>query len=216
MVTERLSEERLLPYKAICSDDLAAAVALYEWNNQMSGAWWCLIAHLEVVVRNAIHDSLSEWSIREHGDSRWFLTGAKLFPWETRDVISGARRRAISRGRVETPGRVVAELTLGFWCFLLAARYERSLWVPTLRRAFPHLMGTGMRRDVHKAVKEVHLLRNRIAHHEPIHDRPLDDLHRSALRVVGWICPVTAEWIRERSAVPRLLRRRPGRLGSPN
>jgi len=99
---------------------------------------------------------------------------------------------------------------------LLAARYERSLWVPALRFAFPHLLGHGMRRQAHDAVHGLHGLRNRIAHHEPIHDRQLDELHRTTLRVVGWICPVTAEWIRERSVVPRLLRRRPGRLGSPN
>ncbi|HZM84079.1 MAG TPA: hypothetical protein VFC19_50820 [Candidatus Limnocylindrales bacterium] len=88
--------------------------------------------------------------------------------------------------------------------------------MPALRYAFPHLLGQGMRHHAHDAIHGLHGLRNRIAHHEPIHDRQLDELHRTALRVVGWICPVTAEWIGQRSTVPGLLRRRRSRLGSPN
>lgn len=213
VIAERLSAERLHPYKAICAHDLAAAMALYEWNSQTSGAWWALISHFEVVVRNTMHERLTEWSLLEHGDGRWYIALDTIFSDESRKAIADARRRVAYQGRGETPGRVVAELTLGFWCYLLSAHYERTLWRVCLYRAWP---GKGLRREVHDGVRQWHRLRNRIAHHEPIHDRPLDELHRSALRVVGWICPLTAEWIGERSAVPGLLRRRPGRLGSPN
>jgi hypothetical protein len=216
MVARRLSPERLRPYLAICTGDLAAAIALYEWNGEVGGAWWSVIGQLEVILRNAIHERLTAQSIEAWGDARWYLTYGPLFPQETQRLVAEARRRAAAGAHGETPGRVVAELSLGFWRFLLAARYERSLWVPSLRFAFPHLLGQGMRRQAHDAVQGLHGLRNRIAHHEPIHDRSLDELHRTALRVVGWICPMTAEWIRDRSAVPGLLRRRPGRLGSPN
>ena len=99
----------------------------------------------------------------------------------------------------------MAELPFGFWRFLLSSRYERTLWLPCLRDAFPGIRGRGMRRDVHDAMRDLHLLRNRIAHHEPIHNRPLLELHAVALTTAGWICPTTRRWIAARSRVPALL-----------
>jgi hypothetical protein len=78
---------------------------------------------------------------------------------------------------------------------LLAGRYERSLWFPCLRHAFPGIRG-----------RSLHLLRNRIAHHEPVYNRQLGKLHDQALTLAGWVCPITRQWIAERSRVPELLR----------
>jgi hypothetical protein len=39
----------------------------------------------------------------------------------------------------------------------------------------------------------IHQLRNRIAHHEPIHNRPLARLHEDALLVAEWACPGTRD-----------------------
>jgi hypothetical protein len=55
----------------------------------------------------------------------------------------------------------------------------------------------------------VHLSRNRIAHHEPMFNRPLLDIHLTALELVGWICPVSKAWIERRCPVRRVLERRP-------
>jgi hypothetical protein len=54
-------------------------------------------------------------------------------------------------------------------------------------------------------MRDLHVLRNRIAHHEPIHNRPLGELHAVALTTAGWICPTTRGWIAARSRVPALL-----------
>jgi len=54
-------------------------------------------------------------------------------------------------------------------------------------------------------MRSLHLLRNRIAHHEPIYNRPLANLHEQALTVAGWVCPVTRQWMADRSRVPALL-----------
>jgi hypothetical protein len=121
--------------------------------------------------------------------------------------IDAARRRARRGGAVETPGRVVAELSFGFWSFLLSGRYERTLWLPCLRPAFSH--HRGMRRAVNDAVRDLHLLRNRIAHLEPVHNRPLATLHDTTLTVAGWICPVSQAWIEERCQVREVLADRP-------
>lgn len=47
--------------------------------------------------------------------------------------------RATRRGReVEVHGTVIAELSFGFWRYLVASRYLTALWIPGARAAIPH------------------------------------------------------------------------------
>lgn len=209
VLENRLSAERLAPYRAAVGGDLRNALRLYEWNREVAAAFGATLGDLEVLLRNAMHDQLTAWSSTQHAEPCWYLDPDRLFTTDALDDIAKARRRATRNGRPETPGRVMAELTLGFWRYLLASRYERTLWLPCLRAAFPGLRGRGMRRDVNDAVRDLQLLRNRIAHHEPIHDRPLPALHATAMRVAGWVCPVSQRWIESRCRVNLLLSARP-------
>jgi hypothetical protein len=201
----RISVERFAPYRVAAANDLMRAVSLYEKNSELSAAFWVVLSDLEVLVRNSMHENLAAWSMDRYGHPGWYLDHGRVFNQQTIDDIVAARRHLAANGRLETPGRVVAELPFGFWRFLLSGRYERSLWLPCLRGAFPAIEGRGMRRDVHEALRDLHLLRNRIAHHEPIHNRPLRVLHERALTVAGWVCPVTRQWMAQRSRVPALL-----------
>jgi hypothetical protein len=210
VLERRLSVERLGPYRRAVDDDLGAAIALYEWNAEAAAALWVTLGHVEVLVRNAMHEQLTRWSAAEFDQPRWYLDPTRRLAEIARRDIADARRRATRTGQPETPGRVVAELTLGFWRYLLAARYERALWLTCLRPAFPGIAGRGMRRDVHDALADLHVLRNRIAHHEPVHNRPLKHLHRTALSVAEWVCPDTRRWIEARSLVEPVLAARPG------
>jgi hypothetical protein len=204
-IERRISAERLAPYRAAVAGDLLGAVSLYEKNTELSAAFWAVLCDLEILVRNAMHDKLTAWSVARYGQPGWYLGHGDVFNVQTAGDIDMARRHLAANGRPETPGRVVAELPLGFWRFLLSSRYERSLWLPCLRGAFPGIQGRGMRRDVHDAMRELHLLRNRIAHHEPIHNRPLGRLHDLTLTAAGWVCPVTRQWMADRSRVPALI-----------
>lgn len=204
-VAARISAERFAPYLAAAGDDPRGGMQLYERNLELSMAFWGVLSDLEILVRNAMHERLTFWSVRRYGEAAWYLDQGKVFRDEAWVVIEAARRHSTAGGRAETPGRVVAELPMGFWRFLLTSHYERSLWMPCLRHAFPGLQGRGLRRDVHDAVRDLHVLRNRIAHHEPIHNRPLGRLHDQALTVAGWVCPVSRQWITARSRVPELL-----------
>jgi hypothetical protein len=201
----RISAERLAPYRVAAEGDLRRAVGLYEKNAELSAAFWVVLCDLEVLVRNAMHNELTAWSVARYGRAAWYLDHGKVFNEQTINDIERARRHLAENGRPETPGRLVAELPFGFWRFMLSGRYERSLWLPCLRAAFPGIDGRGIRRDVHDAIRDQHLLRNRIAHHEPIHNRPLEALHEQALTIAEWVCPVTRQWIEVRSRVPALL-----------
>jgi len=210
----RISAERFAPYLASTGDDHRRAMRRYERNTEISAAFWAVLSDLEIVVRNAMHERLSAWSAAAYGRPDWYADRGKIFTAQTASDIGTARRHAAAGGRAESPGRIIAELPLGFWRFLLSSRYERSLWLPCLRDAFPGIRGQGMRRDVHDAMRDLHLLRNRIAHHEPIHNRPLGELHAAALTTAGWICPTTRRWIAARSRVPVLLA--DGEFGRPD
>jgi hypothetical protein len=184
-------------------------MALYKWNADLSAAWWVVLAHFEVLLRNALHERLTQWSRERFGEERWYLDPGGVLSSGCLGVIASARSNLSAAGQAETPSRIITELSFGFWRFLLSARYERVLWLPATRRAFPGLLGKGMRKDAHDAVMKLHGLRNRIAHHEPIHNRQPQALHESALRTAAWICPETAKWISAVSKVPGLLARRP-------
>jgi len=65
------------------------------------------------------------------------------------------------------PGKVIAELTFGFWVDLLQSQNHRSLWVDRkLNKASP--FAKRKRRQIHGRLREIQLLRNRIFHHEGI------------------------------------------------
>ncbi|MGX6601553.1 hypothetical protein ACWKSP_05365 [Micromonosporaceae bacterium Da 78-11] len=85
------------------------------------------------------------------------------------------------------------------------ALYDRGLWHPCLHRVFPKQR----RRVVEASVGDLHTARNRMAHHEPMFNRQISDVHLTAMQVAGWICPVSRDWIRGMCRVPQLLSTRP-------
>jgi len=205
ILAQRISAERLAPYFAATNGSVDAALDLYEWNAEVSRAFRITLGHLEIVARNAMHDQLTAWCTAQHGHTTWYQPlMARLAP-QAAQTIADARRRATRTGRPETPGRVVAELPFGFWRFLLTSRYDRILWRTCLYRAFPRQR----RRSVEVVMARLHELRNRIAHHERIHNRDLPQLHTDALTAAGWVCPDTAAWLTQISHVPQLIRQRP-------
>lgn len=75
-------------------------------------------------------------------------------------------KRAAGRGASED--KVVAELTFGFWRFLLTNHYRATLW-PRITRGFAGLPSWD-RSPSHVAepAERINKFRNRVAHHEPI------------------------------------------------
>ena len=82
---------------------------------------------------------------------------------------SKARQRAIQVGN----GDHIAQLSLFFWKRLFSADYEATLWKRSLRRLFPDKSVT--RAAVATAIEAIYVVRNRLAHHEPIMGRRLVD-----------------------------------------
>jgi hypothetical protein len=184
-----LSAERHAPYYALAQSDRWVGIQLYERNCQLSEALYGVIQGLEVALRNAIHNVMTQ----RVGAVDWYDRIA-LEDWE-REAVDAAKEKIIRKNSALTPGRVVAELTFGFWVKLFAWPYEKSLWVPFLYRIFPLKM---KRTLLHGRLVDIKTLRNRIAHHERIvgkrKDLPQDC--RDILETIGWVSPTIQEWVR--------------------
>ena len=208
-LAELISPERISSYQSASSGDLDAAFRLYEWNMRASAAVMVTTGMVEVLVRNALDRGLQNWA-RARGDRSWL----DVVPLDKRGAadIERARARATREGRdAEVHGKVVAELTFGFWRYLVASRYLTSLWIPALSYAFPggHKDIGHRRREVEVDLKRLTLVRNRAAHHEPIFRRNLQVDRDAAIRVAVWIDPVAGDWIGEISELSAIYSDRP-------
>ena len=96
-------------------------------------------------------------------------------------------RRENARRRFDdlelTPGRLVAELSFGFWTALFDARYDANgsaphqLWPSLAADIFPGMPRTlRTRSNMSRYLNQIRDLRNRISHHEPIWDTGPDGL----------------------------------------
>jgi hypothetical protein len=229
-----ISPERAAAYLVAVGGDPRRAITLYEWHAELTGALLPVVAHVEVVVRNAIHRELRAYheALRPSSELRWFDRPCWLptqrpgwFTQRALDDIAKAQRRVGDRpGTVRTPaGRVVAELSFGFWKFLLSPHYQHSFWSPALRHAFPgapRASAPAGREQVSRPIDQLHALRNRLAHHEPVlqpvkvQRQPpvfvdVATIIEEAIQVVAWIDIDAATWIASRSRIDAVLDERP-------
>lgn len=204
LLAQRLSEARLSSYLRASNGDLGRALVLYEWNTAVSAAFFEVLADVEVVIRNAFDHEFDAWVRRRGFTSSWLENQhGLLLPNAVKD-ISDARERLLRKKKHVTPDQVVSELNFGFWRFLLAKHYRTTVWPFVGQYAFPNLESTKVN-DFSQRVARLHTLRNRIAHHEPIHNRMLSQDLDDCFVAVNAVCSTTANWVRGRSRVRPLL-----------
>lgn len=205
-----LTNERLSSYFADTDGSLEHVFELYEWNMAASAAVMEMTSMVEVIVRNALDSALTGWASTRAPGTSW-LDLADLDDRGREDVAKARNRATRWRKVPEVHGKVIAELSLGFWRFLVESRYYTSLWVPAAYRAFPH--GPEDRRTRQEAVvermKQLMVVRNRAAHHEPIHRRALDNDLRAATDLSTWVSRDAGAWLAEKNSLRELIARHP-------
>lgn len=214
---------RLHPYQQACVGTNTDPVELYLWSGKVARAAFEDVSHVEVALRSAIAQRLSE----RYGID-WYRR-RDILDYPTLKLID----QAMSSGRLRelnvTPevkhGKLVATLMFGFWVKILGkgtnldgARriYDTVIWKEAVRHAFPNV-GDLERLEVERAVRELKELRNRIAHHEHIiwgvpipgqrvNGKPRRDslaaAHGNLIRTASYLDRDFAEWIRASSEVP--------------
>ena len=166
-----LSPDRISTYLDLAKDkppSLHDALALHAWNSRVGGLLLSQLAVCEVVIRNAAADVLTA----VYG-SQW--------PWDHGFYLSlsnhGRKQLTEARTGQTRTGKVIAELSFGFWEHLFVTVHDPVLWTPHIHNAFPNLpLGLAAyqaRGDIHNRLSRLRKLRNRIAHHEPLMKLPL-------------------------------------------
>ena len=189
-----LSTDRFTRYLAWADGERERALELYRLNVAASEALYTPLHVLEVALRNRTHAVLSE-AFGEY----WFdMPGLLVLPNQHRQ-LGDAKASLLELRRPIGPGRIVAALTFGFWVAMLSPAYE-ILWQKTLHRIARREDGKGLTRKAFtRPLTPIRVLRNRVAHHEPIIEWDLNKHHNNIQQLTTWLSPAAGEWLREQS-----------------
>jgi hypothetical protein len=188
-----LSQERLDEYRPPGGTDLDMIVN-YFWDIDLAEAIVPCLHAAELALRNSIHDAFAT----HYGTDLWFYQPGVLEPGQLGELSRALGQ--LSRRRAQpTSGRIVAELTSGFWVAVLSDPYHQRIWQPSsfamLRTVFPH-SGNLPRQRIQTRFNSIRKLRNRVFHFEAIWDRPnLLGEHADIHEAVGWISPTLQQAI---------------------
>jgi Abi-like protein len=181
--------KRLEKYLAAMDGDLSKALQLYEENMRLSECFYTPLQCLEVCLRNTLNLRMCA----TYGDD-WLLSGtAGLDPGSIKNINDAIDSLRKDR-QTEDPDHIVAELNLGFWVGLLGPSYDATLWRNTLYKGFQATGGGQKRSVVHGRFNALRRFRNRVAHHEPIYFKPLEQFHAEIIEAIGWMCKHTSAW----------------------
>lgn len=193
-----LSVQRMGTYEAAIRPPapvLQDALALYAWNAQVSAAMLAPLHICEVVIRNAVSEALCAVYGPQWPWSSVFETSLPM-------PHSGFKARLeLIRARDGQPstGKVVAELKMMFWQKMFTGRFDTRIWDSHLKTVMPHLDPKQpvkkLRNMIHTDLEELRILRNRIAHHEPIFMRKLNNDLVKIQALIAFRCPTTAAWM---------------------
>jgi hypothetical protein len=206
VIRATISASRFATYLKAAGHDEARALQLYLWNAQLGEAFHTPIQAVEVGLRNCINGAL----VREFTPNWWECANLfRLLDKERETDIATVLKRIRNRNQELCTDQVVAGLSFGFWVGILHGRYNPPIWGRQLRASFPHLPAGRSRKSLSEDAGTVATLRNRIWHHEPLINRNISQDFATVMRLLEWICPVKAAWIRRHCRVPQILRQKP-------
>jgi len=120
---------------------------------------------LEITLRNSLHSAITE----SYQTERWFELS--FLHERERGQFNQAKGSLRNEKKTMEAGRIIAELSFGFWTSLFDVRYEHNqiLWPKLLKPTFPYLpKGQRTRAFLSRELNRIRFLRNRVFHHEPI------------------------------------------------
>ena len=208
-----LSDARIRPYILAANNDLGKAIRIYEINIQLCEALYPSLHTVEVALRNAIDKSLSytyekDWLWNQK--LRFNSQEKNLIQKSTDDIKyeitqkykDNSRPQKIIKSELNNitiKNKVIAELNFGFWKALIVEKYYQPSIFNRCSRHIFHYAETQERNVtvVRDLIPKINSFRNRVFHHEPIwNDKELYCKYQEVYRLIKWICPTTANWIK--------------------
>lgn len=191
-LVEILTYERFSTYLSWASQNQDYALELYTLNTKLSESLYIAIQMLEIGLRNRIDAVLTE----KYNDE-WLLNGEILQINRQVDQRDNAIVELERAKKEVSAGKVIAALPFSFWTSMFNSEYE-TLWQQGLHKIGRKKNGKGLaRKDISKKLTPIRILRNRIAHHEPIIHWNLPQHHENMVQLTRWFSPEAAEWCLE-------------------
>ena len=188
-----LSRDRLEAYRPRPHGTDLEMLTNYFWNIDLAEALVPCLHAAELALRNTVHGTLSA----HYGTDMWFYERGVLEPGQLIQFANALAK--VFKKPQPHAGRIVAELTFGFWTAVLSAPYDQRVWAPNkyalFRAAFPHAVGFS-RNQVATRFAEIKHLRKRIAHYEAVWYRQnLSREHAEIHQAIQWINPTLGQAI---------------------
>lgn len=209
-----LSQQRLATYRRFSGDE-DQALDLYQWNMEISSGFMVPLHIAEISLRNAISEAIAN---SFGGDWPWSEGFHFSLPKHKRPHYCPYRdlMAATEPSKNNNLGEVIVELKFSFWQNMLTLRHRERIWEPNFQRVFPESLTCPQTKtqikNLHNDVGAIRELRNRVAHHEPIFYKPLEEYNAQIHNLVDLRSKDAAEWLRRIDPVPELLKKRPSWL----
>jgi len=191
---DTFSAPRFATYLAARDGNRVEALELYRWNLDISSAFFAPLQVCEVSIRNAVADAIERTYGADWPYQQIFEISLPNPP------RSYSPRADLLRHRSRpTTGKVIAEVRFVFWEHMFTKRHDKAIWNRHLRTVLPHVdpdrTVQDLRKDAYDALRAIRGLRNRIAHHEPVFRRDVQEEYDRIRTVVGWRSDVVAGWL---------------------
>ena len=185
------------------------AIELYEWNARLSAAMLVPLHLFEVVIRNAVDESISS----RYGAS-WPWNRAFIHSLPAADRGIDARGELLRQASIQpSTGKVIAELRFAFWEQMFTRRFVPAIWEQGFPLAFPLATPAQPVRQrvirMREDIESIRRVRNRIAHYEPIFDRPILQLVETIEAIAAWRSADLGDWVRCSHSVREVVAARP-------
>lgn len=181
---EAIAKDRFDAYRRPGDADELDAIARYVWAIEVAKSLQPKLHALEITFRNRVHNALSML----HGPNWYDL--ATLMTSDDLSKVAAAKQNLKFLRKPENPGRIVAELSFGFWTSLYGKNHEHDVVRPTIHNVFPLYSGPQklQRSVVASRLRDARFLRNRISHLEHVaFDVKLPSIHAEACEMISWM-----------------------------
>ena len=206
------SKPRFNAYLNMAKGNEELAIKLYIHNSELVGSLFLPLSVTEVTLRNAVDNAFSS----QFGNT-WYQEKKINLHIGTKNAKKlKSLVGFLNRERIYSHNQVVANLSFSFWVNAFHKNRFYGFWrneinntFPNWKEKFPNKKTQDIRDEIRNIIKPIYKLRNRAAHHEPILNMNVKDVHQNMIQLTTLICKETAKWIEQNSKVIEVLNNDP-------
>ena len=208
MALETISKMRLKRYLRVTKNNNQDAIKLYFWNTELSQSLYLSLQCWEIALRNKINNYLCTKFQRNWPYDRKLYN--ILDNWERKKLEETKDRQKHKRRDTLQTDHIVADLSLGFWIALLGKKYTQPFGWHTNMHVHLFTYGENLSPNfIRQKSAQLLILRNRVAHHEPIFHLNLPPQRAALGALMKSLCPITHGYVEKACSFDGVWHNRP-------